>query len=79
MVRGSSLCFKLLCVSDCMFLLGNSEEKPPSSSAPAPAGDAHANLMEAIRKAGGAGRAKLRPAADSTPAKVRVKDLFVFC
>lgn len=41
-------------------------------AAPAPTGDAHSNLMEAIRNAGGAGRAKLRPAADDTSAKVSV-------
>ncbi|KAI5651706.1 WAHD domain of WASH complex domain-containing protein [Phthorimaea operculella] len=40
-------------------------EKP---APPPAAGDAHSNLMAAIRQAGGAGRAKLRPAAADSPA-----------
>ncbi|CAH2037903.1 unnamed protein product, partial [Iphiclides podalirius] len=42
-------------------------EEKPKQQLPPSTGDAHANLMAAIRQAGGAGRAKLRSAAESTP------------
>ena len=57
--------------------LVNRDVKPASSApatAPAPVGDAHSNLMAAIRQAGGAGRAKLRSASESTPQKVTYTD-----
>ncbi|XP_041978761.1 WASH complex subunit 1 isoform X2 [Aricia agestis] len=44
------------------------EAKQQKSSPPPSTGDAHASLMAAIRQAGGVGRAKLKPAAESTPA-----------
>ncbi|KPJ08301.1 WAS protein family-like 1 [Papilio machaon] len=50
-------------------ILSSRDEKPKQLPPPS-GGDAHSNLMAAIRQAGGAGRAKLRPAAaDSTPDK----------
>lgn len=60
------LCFKT------SYLFANREVKGVSTApVPAPAGDAHSSLMAAIRQAGGAGRAKLRSASESTPQKVR--------
>ncbi|CAH2106679.1 unnamed protein product [Euphydryas editha] len=44
-------------------------EERTHAPAPVATGDAHASLMAAIRQAGGVGRAKLKPAAESTPAK----------
>ncbi|CAH0719581.1 unnamed protein product, partial [Brenthis ino] len=45
------------------------EERKSEVPAASGSGDAHASLMAAIRQAGGVGRAKLRPAVESTPAK----------
>ncbi|CAG9584581.1 unnamed protein product [Danaus chrysippus] len=44
-------------------------EHEASAAAPSPPVDAHANLMAAIRQAGGVGRAKLRHADDMTTDK----------
>lgn len=53
------------------------EEKKPSTPLPAPAmGDPRANLMEAIRNAGGAGRAKLRSTTETT-SKVSLLDILL--
>lgn len=59
-----------VCICDVRCPSRESKKAAPAP-APAPAGDAHSNLMAAIRQAGGAGRAQLRPAA-STPTKVRL-------
>ncbi|CAH2241320.1 jg20489 [Pararge aegeria aegeria] len=48
-----------------MFCLSCSKQRAQTAPASAPVGDAHASLMAAIRQAGGVGRAKLKPAADT--------------
>lgn len=48
------------------------------SPLPSSSGNAHANLMAAIRSAGGAGKAKLKSTATSTPDKVSNFNLFNF-